>query len=97
VLALPRRNPGLARQIQVLRSPTARSVVAVAGIALLGALLVVHTARDLGSLSQPWYLRSTVVWLGVMAVGSVVYWRELRGLEQRGVDVRALFAALPPE
>jgi hypothetical protein len=32
-----------------------------------------------------------------MAVGSLVYWRELRGLEQRGVDVRALFAALPPE
>jgi basic amino acid/polyamine antiporter, APA family len=97
VLALPRRNPELARQIRVLRSPTARSVVAVAGIALLGALLVVHTARDLGSSSQPWYLRSTVVWLGVMAVGSVLYWRELRGLEQRGVDVRALFAALPPE
>ena len=97
VLALPRRNPGLAQQIRVLRSPTARSVVAVAGIALLGVLLVVHTARDLGSSSLPWYLRSTVVWLGVMAVGSVVYWRELRGLKQRGVDVRALFAALPPE
>jgi APA family basic amino acid/polyamine antiporter len=79
VLALPRRNPGLARQIRVLRSPGARSVVAVAGIALLGALLVVHTARDLGSSSLPWYLRSTVVWLGVMAVGSAVYWRELRG------------------
>jgi len=97
VLALPRRNPGLARQIRVLRSPTARSVVAVAGIVLLGALLGVHTVRDLGSSSVPWYLRSTVVWLGVMAIGSVVYWRELRGLEQRGVDVQALFAALPPE
>ena len=97
VLALPRRNPGLARQIRVLRSPTARGVVAVAGIVLLGALLVVHTVRDLGSSSVPWYLRSTVVWLGVMAIGSVVYWRELRGLEQRGVDVQALFAALPPE
>jgi len=97
VLALPRRNPGLARQIRVLRSPGARSVVAVAGIALLGALLVVHTARDLGSSSLPWYLRSTVVWLGVMAVGSAVYWRELRALQQRGIDVQALFAALPPE
>ena len=64
---------------------------------LLGALLVVHTVRDLGSSSVPWYLRTTVVWLGVMAIGSVVYWRELRGLEQRGVDVQALFAALPPE
>ncbi|HZJ52954.1 MAG TPA: APC family permease [Myxococcaceae bacterium] len=97
VLALPRRNPALAQQIRILRSPTARSVVAVAGVVLLGALLVVHTARDLGASDQPWYLRSTVVWLGVMAVGSAVYWRELRGLRERGIDVQALFAALPPE
>ena len=97
VLALPARNPGLAQQIRVLRSPSARRVVGVTGIALLGALLVVHTARDLGASGQPWYLRSTVVWLGVMAMGSAVYWRELRGLRQRGVDVQALFAALPPE
>jgi len=26
-----------------------------------------------------------------------VFWREVRGLERRGVDVQALFAALPPE
>jgi hypothetical protein len=32
-----------------------------------------------------------------MAFGSAVYWRELRGLQRRGIDVRALFAALPPE
>jgi hypothetical protein len=38
-----------------------------------------------------------VVWLGVMALGSAVYWREIRGLRRRGVDVQALFAALPPE
>ena len=69
----------------------------IAGIVLLGALLVVHTARDLGPSSPPWYLRSTVVCLGVMALGSAVYWREVRGLQQRGVNVQALFAALPPE
>ena len=97
VLALPGRNPHLARNVSVLRSPSARRVVGVAGIVLLGALLVVHTARDLGASGLPWYLRSTVVWLGVMAVGSAVYWRELRGLRQRGIDVQALFAALPPE
>ena len=97
VLALPRRNPALASEIRVLRSPIAQRVIGVVGIVLLGALLVVHTARDLGSSGLPWYLRSTPVWLGVMAVGSAVYFRELRGLRQRGVDVRALFAALPPE
>jgi amino acid transporter len=97
VLALPRRNPALAAQIRVLRSPAARRAVAITGLVLLGALLVVHTARDLGDSVLPWYLRSTVVWLGMMAVGSAVFWREMRGLERRGVDTRALFAALPPE
>ena len=97
VLALPGRNPALARQIRVLRSPAARRVVGIAGFLLLGVLLVVHTARDLGPSPLPWYLRSTVVWLGVMALGSAVFWREVRGLARRGVDVEALFAALPPE
>ena len=97
VLALPGRNPALERQIRVLRSPFARRGVGISGIVLLGALLVVHTARDLGPSPLPWYLRSTVVWLGVMAVGSAVYWREVRDLERRGVNVQALFAALPPE
>ena len=97
VLALPGRNPGLAREIRVLRSRGARRLVGVAGILLLGALLAVHTGRDLAAPGLPWYLRSTPVWLGVMAVGSAVYWRELRGLRRRGVNVQALFAALPPE
>ena len=97
VLALPGRNPALAREIRVLRSRTAQQTVGVAGLVLLGALLAVHTARDLGPSGLAWYLRSTPVWLGVMAVGSAVYVRELRGLRRRGVDVQALFAALPPE
>jgi len=97
VLALPGRNPALAREIRVLRSPVAQRAVGIAGVVLLGGLLAVHTARDLGASSVPWYLRSTPLWLGVMAVGSAVYWRELRGLRRRGVNVQALFAALPPE
>jgi len=97
VLALPARNPALAAQIRVLRSRAVQRAIGVVGIVLLGALLVVHTARDLGPSGLPWYLRSTPVWLGVMAVGSVVYLRELRGLRRRGIDVQALFAALPPE
>ena len=97
VLALPGRNPALAREIRVLRSRAAQKAVGIAGLLLLGALLVVHTARDLGASTVPFYFRTTPVWLLVMAVGSAVYWRELRGLRRRGVNVQALFAALPPE
>jgi len=97
VLTLPGRNPALAREIRVLRSRSARLLVGVSGVLLLGTLLAVHTWRDFAAPGLPWYLRSTPVWLGVMAVGSAVYWRELRGLRRRGVNVQALFAALPPE
>jgi hypothetical protein len=30
-----------------------------------------------------------------MAAGSVIYWREVRGLRRRGVNVRERFARLP--
>ena len=32
-----------------------------------------------------------------MAIGSLVYWIEVRGLRRAGVDLRKRFAALPPE
>ena len=53
VLALPGRNPALARDIRVIRSRSAQRMIGVAGIVLLGALLGVHTARDLGPLRTP--------------------------------------------
>jgi hypothetical protein len=37
------------------------------------------------------------VWALVMALGSLVYWLEVGGLRRAGVDLRARFAALPPE
>ncbi len=98
VLALAGPEPGARPAISGSSGRGPRSaIVGVAGIVLLGALLAVHTARDLGPSGLPWYLRSTLVWLVVMAVGSAVFWRELRGLRRRGVNVQALFAALPPE
>ena len=97
VLALPETNPGLARQVRVLRGRRLQVVVSVTGIALLGALLVVHTLKDLTSPVSAWYFRSTPVWLLVMALGSIVYAREMRAMRRRGVNVAEIFATLPPE
>jgi hypothetical protein len=44
-----------------------------------------------------WYFHSTPLWIGVMALGTVIYLRELSRLRGRGVDTQALFLALPPE
>jgi hypothetical protein len=59
--------------------------------------LAVHTWRDLAMPVRAWYFRSTPLWLIVMAMGSAIYAREMRGLRRQGVDIGARFAALPPE
>jgi APA family basic amino acid/polyamine antiporter len=96
VLALPARNPALAAAVSV-RPTRARQVpAAVAGVVVLGLFLVAHTWRDLTG-GAAWYFKSTPVWAIVMALATVVYWREMRRLRAQGVDVAARFAALPPQ
>jgi APA family basic amino acid/polyamine antiporter len=74
-----------------------RTTVAALGVVVLAAFLAVHTWKDLTGPAAAWYFRSTPVWAVVMAIGSFVYWIEVRGLRRAGVDLHARFAALPPE
>jgi APA family basic amino acid/polyamine antiporter len=97
VLTLPRRNPALARAVTVLPSRRAQAAVAVLGVIVLAGFLAVHTWKDVMAPVRAWYFRSTPLWAVVMALASVIYARERRGLRARGVDVAARFAALPPE
>jgi basic amino acid/polyamine antiporter, APA family len=97
VLALPARNPALARGITVIASIPVRAGLAALGLVVLTGFLAVHTWRDLTSPVRAWYFRSTPIWFMVMAIGSLIYLREVRVLRRRGIDVGARFAALPPE
>jgi len=97
VLTLPRRNPALARSITVLPNIRIRTMVAALGVLVLAGFLAVHTWKDLTGPADAWYFRSTPVWAVVMAIGSLVYGLEVGGLRRAGVDLRARFAALPPE
>jgi basic amino acid/polyamine antiporter, APA family len=97
VLTVRRRNPALARSITVLPDIRIRTIVAALGVVVLAGFLAVHTWKDLTGPADAWYFRSTPVWAVVMAIGSLVYWLEVGGLRRAGVDLRARFAALPPE
>ncbi len=97
VLVLPVRNPGLAAAVTVLPARAQQVPVAGLGLVVLAIFLAVHTWQDLTAPAAAWYFRSTPVWFVVMALGTVVYAREKRALEARGVDVAARFATLPPE
>ena len=97
VLTLPHRNPELAREVRVLPRRFIQVPVALAGAAFLATFLAVHVWNDLSNSQPAWYFHSTPVWLGVMAVASAIYFRELGRLKRRGVDVATLFTTLPPE
>jgi APA family basic amino acid/polyamine antiporter len=96
VLTLPRVNPAIDRAVTVLPSRRPRAALAATGAAVLALYLVVHAVRDL-SAPVPWHMRSTFLWAVVLAVGSIIYAREMRTLRRRGVDVEERFAALPPD
>jgi amino acid transporter len=97
VLTLPRRNPELARAVTVVPARRIQVPLAGLGVVALTGFLAIHTVKDLTSPVAAWYFRSTPVWALVMAMGSLIYWREVRALRLAGVDLRARFSTLPPE
>lgn len=97
VLTLPRRNPAIAARMRVLSRPGVRTPLASAGLGLLTLFLVVHVAKDLNADVGAWYFHSTPLWIGVMALATLIYAREVASLRRRGVDTEAIFAELPPE
>jgi amino acid transporter len=96
VLTLPWRNPEIARAVKILPARRVQVPLAVVGVIVLGGFLAVHTWRDVSVAERAWYLRSTPVWLIVMALASAIYALETRKLTRSGVDLAARFAALPP-
>ncbi len=97
VLALKHTNPEIAQRITVLRSRRLQIPLAALGLFSLGGLLAVHIAKDLAAPVSHWALRSTFVWVMVMAAASLIYWIEVRKLRRQGFDLTAHFKAMPAE
>ena len=97
VLWLPRNNPRLARQVQVVRSRGLQVWLSVAGVLFLGGFLAIHVWKDLTAEVEAWYFHSTLVWIVVMLIASLIFFSELRSLRKRGGDIDAIFSELPPE
>jgi APA family basic amino acid/polyamine antiporter len=95
VLTLPRRNPAVNRAVTVIASPGIRAALAALGVVVIGVFLLMHTWKDVTGPAAAWYFRSTYLWGAVLAAGSLIYVREVRALQRRGVDVAARFTELP--
>lgn len=97
VLRLPSYNPDIAARMTVLSNRTLQVPLAGVGFALLMLFLGVHIWKDLNADVGAWYFHSTPLWIGVMALASVIYWRETAALKRQGVDTVQHFRTLPPE
>ena len=97
VIILPYRNPALAREIRFVTRRGVQVLVGASAALLLATLLIGHIAKDLTAEVAAWYFRSTPLWLIVMGLASLIFWREWRQLRRRGADVARIFSTLPPE
>jgi len=98
VLRLPSRNPELDGAVTVLRNRRLRQLLAGLGAVLLTLFLAVHTWKDMTADVSAWYFRSTPLWLIVMALASVIFFREWSSLQREtGGRADRVFATLPPE
>ena len=97
LLLISYRNPELSSQMSLFRSTFWRKMIGGSGTLLIGALLVVHTAKDINKEVDAWYFHSTWIWLIVMLMGSIIFWVQYRRLASSGVNVKELFKELPEE
>ena len=97
VIALPRHNPILAKEVKVVRSRSSQLILSGLGALIITGFLVIHIFKDLASPVQAWYFHSTPVWIIIMTLATFIYFRELNTLKQSGVNTSELFSKLPPE
>lgn len=97
VISLPRYNPELAKEVKVITNRTLQVILASTGIVLLIGFLGIHIYKDLTSNVEKWYFHSTPIWIIVMVIASLVYLKERKALERRGVDTKTMFKQLPEE
>lgn len=97
LIALPKKNPAIAKNIKVLTSSNLRRVLAWLGVLFLSGFLIIHIWKDTQAEVAAWYFHSTPVWLIVMGLASLIYFWNIKKLKENGVDLKKLFSELPTE
>ncbi len=97
LLTLPKKNQAIAQNIKVLTTPILRRVLAILGIFFLTGFLLIHIWKDLNASMAQWYFHATYIWLIVMGMATLIYFWQLKKLQEKGVDLKSLFNELPAE
>jgi len=97
VLFLPIKNPSIASNIKLFRKQAYRLLIAILGVITLTVFLIIHIAKDMSASLSGWYFHSTYIWLIVMAIASLIFFKEVSKLRNSGVAMTEIFSKLPPE
>lgn len=95
VITLPSRNPQLAAEVKVVTNRAWQLVLAWSGAVAISFYLIIHVIKDLTTPMAAWYFHSTPIWLIVMAIGSIIFFRELKKMKDAGADTKSIFQKLP--
>jgi APA family basic amino acid/polyamine antiporter len=97
LVTLPSVNPSLAIEVTLIKRRSLQKLLGWLGTVVLAGFLCIHVWKDLSASVEAWYFHSSLVWLAVMALGSVVFFVKLGALRKSGTDIQALFSRLPEE
>ena len=97
LVMISRINPTLTREIKIIRNRSIQKVLGWAGILILSSFLIIHIWKDLPSDVEAWYYHSTTIWLIVMTIASIIFFKEFAILKKKGIDTDQVFNNLPPE
>ena len=97
LVMISRINPTLEREIKIIRNRSIQKVLGWAGIFILSSFLIIHIWKDLSSDVEAWYYHSTAIWLIVMTIASIIFFKEFAILKKKGIDTDQVFNNLPPE
>jgi len=95
VITLPRVNPAIHQQVRFMPSRAAQLLVAGVGTTVISTFLAVHVWKDLSTSASAWYYHATWVWLLVMALSSLIFWRERNKQLRQSSLWRQQFKKLP--
>ena len=97
ILALPIRNPDLAKKIRFMRSRLLQTLVGVAAGLMLFFLIVIQVIKDVTTEQESWYFHALYTYLVVLVIGSLIFLRGYRQLVTAGVDLKKRFLQLPSQ
>jgi amino acid transporter len=93
LLTIPTVNPGIAKSISIIRGRKWQRFIGISGTVLLMSFLVIHIYKDLTMKSTAWYFHSTIIWVLVMFLATLIFlyrWNRLK-------DRKSIFSKLPEE